>query len=134
METPDTIHAFWFGTTAHEDDEATIIARQSALWWKKEPEVDAEIRRRFAPLSKPFRLLPCAAGPTWGSRLVPWRHHPSASSSIASVRSSNACATPDRVRPRLRGMPRVARSASAKTAASGNRWLKPGAGDATRAP
>lgn len=50
METPDTIHAFWFGTTAHEDDEATIIARQSALWWKKEPEVDAEIRRRFAPL------------------------------------------------------------------------------------
>ena len=48
--------------------------------------------------------------------------------------SSSACATPDKVRPRLRGMPRVARSACANTAASGNRWLKPGAGDATRAP
>lgn len=50
MDTPATIHAFWFGATADADDEAAIIARQSALWWKKQPEVDAEIRRRFAPL------------------------------------------------------------------------------------
>lgn len=46
METPDTIHAFWFGT--HPDDDA-VIARQSALWWRKQADVDAEIRRRFAP-------------------------------------------------------------------------------------
>ncbi len=50
MDTPATIHAFWFGATADEDDEAAIIARQSALWWKKQPAVDAEIRQRFAPL------------------------------------------------------------------------------------
>ena len=46
METPDTIHAFWFGM--HTDDDA-VIASQSALWWRKQAEVDAEIRRRFAP-------------------------------------------------------------------------------------
>jgi uncharacterized protein (DUF924 family) len=46
METPDTIHAFWFGT--HTDDDA-VIASQSALWWRKQAEVDAEIRQRFAP-------------------------------------------------------------------------------------
>ena len=50
MDTPETIHAFWFGATADEDDEAAIIGRQSALWWKKQPEVDAGIRVRFAPL------------------------------------------------------------------------------------
>ena len=50
MDTPATIHAFWFGATADEDDEPGIVARQSALWWKKQPEVDAEIRLRFAPL------------------------------------------------------------------------------------
>ncbi len=46
METPDTIHAFWFGM--HTDDDA-VIASQSALWWRKQAEVDAEIRRRFSP-------------------------------------------------------------------------------------
>ena len=45
METPDSIHAFWFGP--HEDD-AEVIARQSALWWRKQAEVDAEIGRRFS--------------------------------------------------------------------------------------
>ena len=50
MDTPATIHVFWFGATADEDDEAAIIARQSALLWKKQPAVDAEIRQRFAPL------------------------------------------------------------------------------------
>ncbi len=50
METPATIHAFWFGPAADEDEEDVIIERQSALWWKKQPEVDAAIRARFAPL------------------------------------------------------------------------------------
>ena len=50
METPATIHAFWFGPAADEDEEDAIIERQSALWWKKQPEVDAAIRARFAPL------------------------------------------------------------------------------------
>lgn len=50
MDTPDTIHAFWFGASADRDADTDIIARQSALWWKKRPEVDAEIARRFAPL------------------------------------------------------------------------------------
>jgi uncharacterized protein (DUF924 family) len=50
MDTPETIHAFWFGATADRDSDTTIIARQSALWWKKQPEADAEIRMRFAPL------------------------------------------------------------------------------------
>lgn len=47
METPDSIHAFWFGLPA---DDADVIAQQSALWWRKQAEVDAEIGRRFAPL------------------------------------------------------------------------------------
>lgn len=47
METPDTIHAFWFGTHA---DDAEVIVRQSPLWWRKQADVDAEIRRRFAPV------------------------------------------------------------------------------------
>lgn len=50
MDTPDTIHAFWFGRAAGESADTDIIARQSALWWKKQPAVDAGIRRRFAPL------------------------------------------------------------------------------------
>lgn len=50
MDTPATIHAFWFGPAADADAEATIIERQSALWWRKQPAVDAEIRARFAPL------------------------------------------------------------------------------------
>ena len=50
MDTPDTIHAFWFGPAADDAGDGEIGARQSALWWKKQPEVDAGIRRRFAPL------------------------------------------------------------------------------------
>jgi len=46
METPDSIHAFWFGSAA---DDAVIAARQSRLWWRKDPAIDADIRRRFAP-------------------------------------------------------------------------------------
>lgn len=47
METPDTIHTFWFGTAA---DDATVIAQQSTLWWSKGAAVDAEIRHRFEAL------------------------------------------------------------------------------------
>jgi uncharacterized protein (DUF924 family) len=47
MEDADSIHAFWFGDA---DDDGKVIARQSALWWKKQPEVDAEIGRRFTAL------------------------------------------------------------------------------------
>ena len=47
METPDTLHAFWFGTSPQD---AEVIASQSALWWQKQPAVDTEIRKRFAPL------------------------------------------------------------------------------------
>jgi uncharacterized protein (DUF924 family) len=50
MDTPDTIHAFWFGHSADTDGDADIIARQSASWWKKDPETDAEIRAHFAAL------------------------------------------------------------------------------------
>ena len=47
MDTPDTLHAFWFGTSPQD---AEVIASQSALWWQKQPAVDAHIRHRFAPL------------------------------------------------------------------------------------
>ncbi len=47
MDTPDTLHAFWFGTSSEDGD---VIASQSALWWQKQPAVDAEIRQRFAAL------------------------------------------------------------------------------------
>ena len=47
MDTPDTLHAFWFGTSPQD---AEVIASQSALWWQKQPAVDTEIRKHFAPL------------------------------------------------------------------------------------
>lgn len=49
-DTPDDLHAFWFGPAADTAGDAEVITRQSALWWKKQPEVDAAIRERFAPL------------------------------------------------------------------------------------
>jgi len=47
METPETIHDFWFGT--HPDD-AVVIAQRSPLWWSKEPATDALMRERFEPV------------------------------------------------------------------------------------
>jgi uncharacterized protein (DUF924 family) len=44
METAETILRYWFGTDAAD---AAIIREKSALWWKKDPKVDEEIRRRF---------------------------------------------------------------------------------------
>ena len=46
METPDTVHAFWFGPAA---DDEVIAGRQSRLWWRKDPDTDAHLRQRFAP-------------------------------------------------------------------------------------
>ncbi|MNN17375.1 hypothetical protein D3C81_1305620 [compost metagenome] len=48
--------------------------------------------------------------------------------------SSNACATPDSVRPRLFGMPSAARSAAANTCASGNTCVNPGTVESSGAP
>jgi uncharacterized protein (DUF924 family) len=47
METAETIHEFWFGSSA--DDLATIKA-YSHLWWSKKDAVDHEIRQRFEPM------------------------------------------------------------------------------------
>lgn len=44
METPDTIHAFWFGLSV---DDAVVVAEQSRLWWTKHPDTDRLIRQRF---------------------------------------------------------------------------------------
>lgn len=45
METPDSIHAFWFGTQA---DDAQVARERSSLWWAKNSAADDEIRQRFA--------------------------------------------------------------------------------------
>ena len=47
MESPQSILEYWFGT---EDDDAVVARQQASLWWSHDPEVDAEIRRRFLPL------------------------------------------------------------------------------------
>jgi uncharacterized protein (DUF924 family) len=44
MENIDSILRYWFGAEA---EDTTVIREQSELWWKKDPAVDAEIRRRF---------------------------------------------------------------------------------------
>jgi uncharacterized protein (DUF924 family) len=46
VETPDTIHAFWFGG---DPDDAQLAAGRSKLWWSKDPAVDAAMRQRFGP-------------------------------------------------------------------------------------
>ncbi|MDH5487452.1 MAG: DUF924 domain-containing protein [Gammaproteobacteria bacterium] len=47
MESVHSLLSYWFGTS---NNDADVIRDQSALWWKKNPEVDTEIRRRFEPL------------------------------------------------------------------------------------
>lgn len=47
MESTDSICHYWFGT---DTVDAVIIREKSALWWKKDPTVDKEIRWRFEPL------------------------------------------------------------------------------------
>lgn len=45
MEAWGRIIEFWFG---NESDDARVAETQSALWWKKNPEVDVDIREKFA--------------------------------------------------------------------------------------
>jgi uncharacterized protein (DUF924 family) len=44
MEDVESILHYWFGGAAND---AEIVREKSALWWKQDPGVDAEIRRRF---------------------------------------------------------------------------------------
>jgi len=44
MEDVNSILHYWFGGAA---DDAEVVREKSALWWKQDPGVDAEIRRRF---------------------------------------------------------------------------------------
>ena len=44
MESVDSILHYWFGNSA---DDAEVVREKTILWWKKNPEVDEEIRRRF---------------------------------------------------------------------------------------
>ena len=47
METPETIHEFWFGAGG---DDGEVAAVRAVLWWGKDPSADEEIRRRFRPV------------------------------------------------------------------------------------
>lgn len=51
METPDSLHAYWFGGAA--DDAAG--QRQSKLWWSKDARLDAELLERFGDLAAAAR-------------------------------------------------------------------------------
>ena len=48
-ETPDSIIGFWFGSS---DSPVEINAQKKTLWWFKSKEIDADIKQRFASLSK----------------------------------------------------------------------------------
>ena len=45
METPGTIHEFWFGTGPDDG----VAEAQARLWWSKDAAIDAGIKRRFEP-------------------------------------------------------------------------------------
>lgn len=45
VENPDSINDFWFGS---DTDDAVTVQQRSQLWWSKNPEVDLQIRTRFA--------------------------------------------------------------------------------------
>ncbi len=47
MENVDSILRYWFGNNA---DDAEVVREKTGLWWKKNPDVDNEIRRRFEPM------------------------------------------------------------------------------------
>ncbi len=53
-QSPTDIIHFWFGDST---DDASVAHRQAALWWSKNPAVDAQIRERFEAT-----LLAAAAG------------------------------------------------------------------------
>lgn len=45
--TPEDLIDYWFGPC---DDDAVTAGRRAALWWQKNPAVDADIRQRFEAL------------------------------------------------------------------------------------
>jgi uncharacterized protein (DUF924 family) len=45
--TIDAVLEFWFGAGP---DDAAIAKEKSALWWSKNPDIDAEMRQRFESL------------------------------------------------------------------------------------
>ncbi len=58
----ERVLAFWFGA---QRSDRLIAEEKSALWWKKQPEVDAQCRRLFEPTIE-------AAG---AGRLDRWAHN-----------------------------------------------------------
>ena len=63
MEQAESILEYWFGTEA---DDLVAANQHAGLWWKKNPQVDQEIRVRFAT------LLDAAAH----GKLDDWLTHP----------------------------------------------------------
>jgi len=47
LEQAESILEFWFGSEA---DDVLAAKQQAKMWWKKSPQVDHEIRERFADL------------------------------------------------------------------------------------
>ncbi len=45
METPDTLHDFWFGSST---DDAIVAQERAELWWIKKDDIDKLIQQRFA--------------------------------------------------------------------------------------
>jgi uncharacterized protein (DUF924 family) len=45
MENADSVLRFWFGTAS---DDLAVAEQCGDMWWKKNPEVDREIRDRFS--------------------------------------------------------------------------------------
>ena len=63
LEAREAILTFWFGDEA---GDVVIAERQAALWWAKNPDVDRDMRERFAALLPPPEGGPLAlegAGP-----------------------------------------------------------------------
>lgn len=52
QEQVDAILAFWFGADWESMSAPDIAQAQQALWWSKNPDIDAECRTRFEPLLK----------------------------------------------------------------------------------
>jgi uncharacterized protein (DUF924 family) len=63
LEQAESILEFWFGTEA---DDLFAAKQQDELWWKKNPDIDLQIRERYASL-----LDSAATG-----KLDDWLEHP----------------------------------------------------------
>jgi len=62
VENPDSIRSFWFG---FDPDDAVTAQQRSKLWWSKNPEIDQEIRQRFAPY---VEAVACHELDAWANR------------------------------------------------------------------